>query len=123
MPLQLQLLLTFLFLLLVADIFPDDLLIQADGADAITACPEMQAGKIPLTPQTFPMNTDCRLPFEPTYRVGHAELRWNAETQVHLIGHRVAFHQFDTLLLAEFPDDPPDAASELPIDHTTSVRP
>src|SRR4029453_14671129 len=30
-------------------------------------------------------------------------------------------HQLDTLLLAEFPDNPPATAAQLPIDHTTSV--
>jgi len=119
--LQLQFLLALLLLLLVADIFPDDLLVHANGADTIATCPEMQAGKIPLTPQTFPMNTDCRLSFEPSYGVGHTELGRHAETQVHMIGHRVALHQCDALLMTEFPDDPPDAAAQLPIDHTTSV--
>jgi hypothetical protein len=81
----------------------------------------MQAGKIPLTSQTFPMDTDCRLLFEPSYGVGHTELGRTAKTQVHIIGHRVALRQFDPLLLAEFSDDSPDAAAQLPIDHTTSV--
>src|SRR4029453_1325709 len=71
------------------------------GAGAGAACPEMQAGKIPLTSQTFPMDTDCRLLFEPSYDVGHTELGRTAKTQVHMIGHRVALRQFDPLLLAE----------------------
>src|SRR5215471_18832975 len=81
----------------------------------------MQPGKIPLTSQTLSMNPDRRLPFEPSDRIGHTELGRNAETQVYMIGHRVAFYQSDALLLAEFPDDPPDAAAQLPIDHPTSV--
>src|SRR5215831_535912 len=120
-PLPLQLLLTCLFLLLGADRFLEDLRIQADGADARAACPAMHAGKMLLTPQTCPMASDCRLAFEPSSRVGHTALRRHAATQGHRIGHRVAFHQFDTLLLAECPDAPLAPASEWPIDHPTSV--
>src|SRR4029453_2899707 len=67
------------------------------------------------------MNPDRRLAFEPSYRVGHTVLGGNTETQMHMIGHRVALDEFDALLLAEFPDDPPNSSSELPIDNTASV--
>jgi hypothetical protein len=36
-------------------------------------------------------------------------------------GHRVALDEFDALLLAQFPDDPPHASSKLPIDNTAAV--
>jgi len=38
-----------------------------------------------------------------------------------MIGHGMALDQFNPLLLAQFPDDPPDTASELPIDDSASV--
>src|SRR4029450_13234047 len=34
---------------------------------------------------------------------------------MHMIGHGMALDQFNPLLLAQLPDDPPDTASELPI--------
>src|SRR6266568_2047596 len=54
------------------------------------------------------------------YLCGHTIFWGNAETQVHMIRHRVPLHQLNTLLLAEFPDNPPNTAAQLPIDHTTS---
>src|SRR5215831_14620524 len=40
---------------------------------------------------------------------------------MHMIGHGMALDQFNPLLLAQLPDDPPDTASELPIDDPASV--
>src|SRR5215471_6034024 len=40
---------------------------------------------------------------------------------MHMIGHGMALDQFNPLLLAQLPDDPPDTASELPIDDSASV--
>src|SRR5215475_13942897 len=40
---------------------------------------------------------------------------------MHMIGHGVALDQFNPLLLAQLPDDPPDTASELPIEDPASV--
>src|SRR5262250_694447 len=40
---------------------------------------------------------------------------------MHMIGHGMALDQFNTLLLAQLPDDAPDTASKLPIDHPASV--
>src|SRR5215468_2770959 len=40
---------------------------------------------------------------------------------MHMIGHGMALDQFNPLLLAPLPDDPPDTASELPIDDPASV--
>src|ERR671939_1704597 len=40
---------------------------------------------------------------------------------MHMIGHGMALDQFTPLLLAQLPDDPPDTASELPIDDPASV--
>ena len=76
---------------------------------------------MPLTPHTRPMHAACRLACEPSYCVGHTERGRNAETQGHMIGHRVALHPFDALLLIEFPDDPLACCGALPRDHTTSV--
>src|SRR5262245_20851838 len=81
----------------------------------------MQPGKIPLASQTLPVNPDRRFAFEPAYGVGDAVLGGNTEAQVHMIRHRMALNQFDPLLLTEFSDDPPNAASELPIDDSASV--
>src|SRR4029450_10488176 len=39
---------------------------------------------------------------------------------MHMIGHGMALDQFNPLLLAQLPDDPPDTASELPIDDPAS---
>jgi len=80
----------------------------------------MQPGTIPLASQTLPMHPDRRLAFEPAYGVGHAVLGGNTEAEVHIIGHRVALHQCDPLLLTQLPDDPPDTAAQLPIDDTAS---
>src|SRR5262249_53239881 len=81
----------------------------------------MQPGKIPLAPQTLPMDPDRRLAFEPAHGVGHAVLGGNTEAEMHMIGHGMALDQFNPLLLAQLPDDPPDTASELPIDDPASV--
>src|SRR5678816_1368035 len=40
---------------------------------------------------------------------------------MHMIGHGMALDQFNPLVLAQLPDDPPDTASELPIDDPASV--
>src|ERR1700704_1101377 len=80
----------------------------------------MPPGQILLTAQTLPMTPARRRALEKTPGMGHTIFWGNAETPVHVIRHRVALHQLDTLLRAEFPDTPPDTAAQLPIDHTTS---
>src|SRR5262245_49250924 len=40
---------------------------------------------------------------------------------MHRIGHGMALDQCNPLLLAQLPDDAPDTASKLPIDHPASV--
>src|SRR4030095_15890049 len=40
---------------------------------------------------------------------------------MHMIGHGMALDQCNPLLLAQLPDDPPDTASELPIDDPAAV--
>src|ERR1700757_739342 len=108
----LQFLLALLLLLWMADRFPDDWLLQAPGADTIAAGPAMPPGQMPLTPPTLPMHPARRLPCAPSDRMGHTALGRHAEPQGPMLGHRVAFDQFDAWLLAEVPEAPPDAAAQ-----------
>src|SRR5215471_17708847 len=69
-PLQWQLFLPFLLLLLVADICSEDLLVQSDGAHTRASRPAMPPGTMPLAPHTLPMHPDRRLACEPARGVG-----------------------------------------------------
>jgi hypothetical protein len=66
------------------------------------------------------MHPDRRLALQKTHGMGHTIFWGNAETQVHVLRHRVPLHQLDTLLLAEVPDNPSDTTAQLPLDDTTS---
>jgi hypothetical protein len=81
----------------------------------------MQPGKILLAAQKLPMDPDRRLALQKTDGIGHAIFRRNAETQVHMIWHRVALYQLNALLLAQLPQNRSNTSSKLPIDDTASV--
>jgi hypothetical protein len=49
----------------------------------------------------IPVDSHRRLPFQPPYRVRHAEFRWDAQTHVDMVGHRVPFHQLHSKLPTE----------------------
>src|SRR4029450_11666345 len=119
--LQLQFFLALLLLLLVADIFADDWLIPSDRADARASRPAMPPGAMPLASQKLPMNTDCRLALEPSDRIGPTVCRGNAQTQMHMIRHRMPLHHLDTLVLAEFAQDTSDTPPQLRIQDTLAV--
>src|SRR5262245_33429834 len=110
-----------LLLLLVADICADDLLVQSDSADTGASRPVMSPGKMPLAPSKLPMHPDRRLAFEPSSGVSHPVCGRNTETQMPMIGHGVALDEFDALLLAQLPDDSPNAAAKLPRVNTASL--
>src|ERR1700704_391842 len=100
---QRQLLGAFLLLLLIADVLSDDGLIEADGTHTIAPGPEMQPCEVACPPKVFAMNADSGFPFQPPDSIRHTILGGNAQTQMHMVGHGMLLDQFDTHLLAEFP--------------------
>jgi hypothetical protein len=115
------LILSLFFLFLIPDILADHLLIEPNGADTVAPCPEMETGEISLTTQQFSVDANRRLALEKANRIGHTELRRNAQTQMDMIRHRMAFHQLDTMLLTQLAQYHPDTAAKLTIQHAAPV--
>src|SRR5215468_1345511 len=109
---QRQLLGALLLLLLIADVLPDDGLLEADRTHTVALGPEMQPCEGACPSQVFAMNADGRFPFQPPYRIRHTILGWNAQAQMHMVGRSMALDQFDTHLSAEFPQDLADVLTE-----------
>src|SRR6267143_216481 len=102
---QRQLLGAFLLLLLIPDVLPDDGLLEADGTHTVSPRPEMQACEVACPPKVFAMNADSGFPFQPPHGIRHTILGGNAQTQMYMIGHGMPLDQFDSHLVAEFPQD------------------
>src|SRR5712691_874200 len=109
---QRQLLGAFLLRLLIADVLPDDCLIEANGTHTVSPRPEMQPCEVAYPPKVFAMNADSGFPFQPPYSIRHTILGWNAQTQMPMVGHGIPLDQFDTHLIAEFPQDLADVLAE-----------
>src|SRR5919201_1582186 len=109
---QRQLLGAFLLLLLITDVLPDDGLLEANRTHTVSPGPEMPPCAVACPSQVFTMNADGRFPFQSPYRIRHTVLGWNAQAQMHMVGHSMPLDQFDTHLLAEFPQDLADVLTE-----------
>ncbi len=72
----------------------------------------MQPCEVACPSQVFAMNAAGRFPFQPPYSIRHTILGWNAQTQMHMVGHGIPLDQFDTHLIAEFPQELADVLTE-----------
>src|SRR3954463_15454710 len=66
--------------------------------------------------EQLPVDPNRALALQKPDRMGHAVLGRDAQAQVDMVGHRVPFHQLDTSLTAQLPQDhadlPPQASVE-----------
>src|SRR2546430_2178220 len=76
---QRQLLGAFLLLLLIADVLPDDGLLEADGTHTVSPRPEMQPCEVACPPKVCAMNADSGFPFQPPDSICHTILGGNAQ--------------------------------------------
>src|SRR4030095_16486541 len=109
---QRQLLGALLLLLLIADVLPDDGLLEADGTHTVSPGPEMQPREVAGPPKIFTMNADGGFPFQAPHSIRHTILGGNAQTQMHMVGHGMPFDQLDAHLMAEFPQNLADVLAE-----------
>src|SRR5262249_36465732 len=72
--------------LLRTDVLPHRLLVPTDGADPVPRRPEMQPRHAAWLEQ-LAVDTHRTLTFQEAHRVRHAVLRWDAQTQVDVVGH------------------------------------
>jgi hypothetical protein len=78
--------------------------IQPDGADTVRSCPEVQS-RHPTFTQQLSMDPNRAFPFQKPSGICHAVLGRDAQAQVHMVGHRVLFHQLHSTLTAQFASD------------------
>src|SRR5262245_37239863 len=107
--LEVELTLTTLPFLLLADVPPDASLIETHCADAIARRPEVQPAH-PTLVEPLPVDPHRTLALQETDRIGHAGLGRDAQAQVDVVGHRRPFQQTDPSLPTQLPQD----ASDLP---------
>ncbi len=81
-----QLLLFLLVGFLLPDVLADHLFRQTDGADTVPTRPEVVAREVPLSTKILPVNPDRRLPFQEPDGVRYADLRRNAQENMHVVG-------------------------------------
>jgi hypothetical protein len=70
---------------------------------------------VPLQTKTLAVDPDPRFAFQKAYRVRHAILRTNAQTQMNVIGHCMTFHDLHPLSLTQLSQNPPDLLSQTPV--------
>ena len=89
---------------LLAYVLFDHLLIESDGADEVSSCPEGFLGD-GLFVGELVVEADGGFAFEEPKHVGHAESRRDFEYHVDMVGFGSAFDHLDVLLSQEFSDD------------------
>src|SRR6516162_7105273 len=67
------------------------------------------------------MHSHCAFPFQKSDRVGNAVLRRDSQAQVDMIGHPMPLQQLDSFLLAQVPQDPTDACTQLAVQDLSPV--
>src|SRR6516165_1009027 len=67
------------------------------------------------------MNPHGALALEKSDRVRHAVLGWDAQAQMDMIGHRMAFQELDAALATQLPQDQADPASQPPVEDLPTV--
>ena len=72
----------FLLLLLIADVLPDDSLLEADRTHTVAPGPEVQPREVACPSQVFAMNADSRFPFQPPYRPHYTGVEYS-DTNAH----------------------------------------
>ena len=90
-----------LFVFLVADVLAHHFLIEPHRADAVAPRPEVEASKVLLSAEVLAVDSDGRFPLQKAHCVGNAELGRDAQAQVDVVGHGMAFHQLNPFLVAQ----------------------
>lgn len=67
------------------------------------------------------MNSNCALTFNEPNDLRHGILRRNSQAQVNMVGHRMPFRHFHSLLLAQVPQDPANLSSKFPKNHFAAI--
>src|SRR2546430_15131196 len=109
---QRQLLGAFLLLLLIPDVLLDDCLIEANGTHTVSPGPAMQPREVACPPKICAMNADGGFPFQPPHGIRHPILGWNAQTQMHMVGHGMPLDSFNAHVIAECSQDLPNVLAE-----------
>src|SRR5512135_1824252 len=118
--LEVELSLTTLQLLLLADVLTHPGLVQAHRTETVARRPEVQPGH-PMLMQQLPMDTDGALALQEADRVRHAVLGRDAQAQVDVVGQRMPLHQLDPSLTAQLPQDHPDLTPKPPVEDLPAV--
>src|SRR5512133_2366558 len=117
---EVELSLTTLQLLLLADVLTYSELVQAHRAHAITGRPEVQP-RHPTLLEHLPVGPHGTLALQEADRMGHAVLGRDAQAQVDVVGHRMPLHQLDPSLTAQLPQDHADLAPQPSVEDATPI--
>jgi hypothetical protein len=91
----LELLKTPLFIFLVADVLDDRLLIQTHCTDTAALRREVRSREVPFLTEKFPMDTNRDFPFRKPTVLVTLNCRWDTQTYMETIRHRVSLHKFN----------------------------
>src|ERR1035437_3545066 len=86
------------FFVLTSDVSPDHLFIKSNRGHKVTSGPEILSREILRLPCKPPRYRYRTLPFDIPNDIRHRVFRWNADTDMHVIRHQMAFYNLAFLL-------------------------
>ena len=93
---------TPVLLLLISNVFANQLLVTPHSADVVASRPERLAGEIPAAAFAMPRNPDCALALDEADDRAHLVLWRNGYQHVDMVGHHMPFLDPALLLARQF---------------------
>src|ERR1035437_7239859 len=86
------------FFVLISDVSPDHLFIKSNRGHKVTSGPEILSREILRLPCKSPRYRYRTLPFDIPNNIRHRVLRWNADTNMHVIRHQMPLYNMAFVL-------------------------
>ena len=114
LPAELHLIVALVLGFLVPDIGPYHVLVEPNGRNEITARPKMLSREIAFSTAEFARDLNRALALEVAHHIGNRLLRRDADANVDVIPHQVAFHDLRLLVPGEVVKYCPEVAAQRP---------
>ena len=85
----------------MADVGPHHFFIQSYCGDEIPSCPEVLSTEVLAPPRQLPRYAYRARARDTAHHITHRMFRWNADANMHMIGHQVPFYDLAILLPRE----------------------
>ena len=99
------------------DVLADDGFVPPDGGNEVPPRPEVLADEVPLPLAERPRDVNRALALDVPDDLRDRILRRDREHHVHVVGHQVPLLDAAFLLLRKRPEDRPEVAAQLSVEH------